>query len=302
MERPMWSASENKGLGGGLRDSLNDGLGGSLLFGTAGVPKSAKGTSSLAGIQRIVELGLDCMEVEFVKGVKMGAETAEKIGKKAEKLGVRLSVHAPYYVNLNAVEEGKRLASMERLIASARMAEKCGARSVVFHSGYYGKDDEETTFQNIKKGAQEVVSVLKAERSRVVLRPETMGKRRQFGSLEEILRLCREADGLAPCVDFSHIHAREGRGKANSYREFDRILRKIGRKLGKKGLNDMHIHVSGAEYSDRGELKHLMLDESDFRYDEWVQALIDHDVQGLVICESPIQEHDAILLKNLYTT
>ena len=278
------SASENK----------------NLLFGTAGVPKSTEGTSSLAGIQRIAELGLGCMEVEFVKGVKMGSDMAEKIGQKAKKLGVRLSVHAPYYVNLNAAEEGKRLASMERLLASARMAAKCGAESVVFHSGYYGKDDEETTFENIKRGAQEVVSILRAERSRVVLRPETMGKRRQFGSLEEILRLCREVDGLAPCVDFSHIHAREGRGKANSYREFDRILRKVERKLGKKALKNMHIHVSGVEYGNRGELKHLNLDESDFRYDEWVQALKDAEVEGMVICESPIQEHDAVLLKNLY--
>ena len=278
------SASENK----------------NLLFGTAGVPKSTEGKSSLAGIQRIVELGLDCMEVEFVKGVKMGSDMAEKIGQKAKELGVRLSVHAPYYVNLNAAEEGKRLASMERLLASARMAAKCGAESVVFHSGYYGKDDEETAFENIKRGAQEVVSILRAERSRVVLRPETMGKRRQFGSLEEILRLCREVDGLAPCVDFSHIHAREGRGKANSYREFDRILRKVERKLGKKALKNMHIHVSGVEYGNRGELKHLNLDESDFRYDEWVQALKDAEVEGMVICESPIQEHDAVLLKNLY--
>jgi len=234
--------------------------------------------------------------------VKMGTDTAERIGKAAGEMGVRLSVHAPYYVNLNAAEEGKRLASMERLIASARLAAKCGARSVVFHPGYYGKDDEEKTFQSIKKAAQEVASILRAERSRIVLRPETMGKKGQFGSLDEILRLCREVDGLEPCVDFSHIHAREGRGKANSYREFDRILRKLERKLGKNALKNMHIHISGTEYGHRGELKHLMLDESDFRYDEWVQALKDHEVSGMVICESPIQEHDAVLLKNLYNS
>lgn len=270
------------------------------MFGTAGVPKSTKGTSSFAGIQRIKELGLDCMEVEFVKGVKMGAETAERIGNAAREMDLKLSVHAPYYVNLNAAEEGKRLASMERLIASARMAQKCGASSVVFHPGYYGKGGEETTFLNIKKGTEEVASILRAERSGVVLRPETMGKRRQFGSLEEILQLCREVDGLLPCVDFAHIHAREGQGKANSYREFDRILRKIERKLGKKALKNMHMHVSGVEYSSRGELKHLNLDESDFRYDEWIQALRDHEVAGMVICESPVQERDALILKNLY--
>jgi deoxyribonuclease-4 len=290
MEGPTMSASEGSSSSG------------RLLFGTAGVPKSSGGTSSLAGIQRIKELGLDCMEVEFVKGVKMGADTAETVGAWAKELGVRLSVHAPYYVNLNADDEGKRLASMERLVASARIAVKCGAESVVFHSGYYGRDDEETTFANIKRSAQEVLSALRAERRRVVLRPETMGKKRQFGSLEEILRLCREVDGLAPCMDFSHIHAREGRGKANSYREFDRILRKIGKKLGRGALENMHIHVSGVEYGHRGELKHLNLDESDFRYDEWVQALKDNGVGGMVICESPIQERDALTLKNLYVS
>ncbi len=250
-------------------------------------------------------MGLDCLEVEFVKGVKMGGDTAEMVGKVAREKGVRLSVHAPYYVNLNAAEEGKRLASMERLLASARMAKKCGAESVVFHGGYYSKDGadrdrEERTFQNIKRGISEVLSILKAERSPVVLRPETMGKKSQFGSLDEILRLCREVEGLLPCVDFSHIHAREGRRKANSYREFDRILRKIGKKLGEESLRRMHIHVSGVEYNAKGEMKHLNLDESDFRYDEWVQALKDLGVEGMVICESPIQERDALMLKNLY--
>jgi deoxyribonuclease-4 len=273
-----------------------------LLFGTAGVPKSTDGTSTLKGIDRVAALGLDCLEVEFVKGTNMGGDMAEKIGATGREKGVRLSVHAPYYVNLNSPEEGKRLASQERLLQSARLAEKLGAESVVFHSGYYGRVRPEEAFQNIKSRIREVAYILKVERCPVVLRPETMGKKSQFGSLEEILRLCREVDGLLPCVDFGHLHAREGEGKANSYREFDRILRKIGKKLGRRALKNMHIHVSGIEYNDKGELKHLNLDESDFRYDEWVQALRDAEVEGLVICESPVQERDASMLKALYVT
>lgn len=285
---------------GGRGRSRSDVGGGELLFGTAGVPKSTRGTSTLEGIKRVSELGLDCLEVEFVKGVKMGGATAEKIAEVARECGVRLSLHAPYYVNLNSPEEGKRLASQERLLHSARLAEKCGAGSVVFHCGYYGRDDPGEAFENIKKGIKEVVSILKAERSPVVMRPETMGKRSQFGSLEEVLFLCREVEGLLPCVDFSHIHAREGTGKANSYREFDRILRKIERKLGTDAMKNMHIHISGVEYNSKGELKHVNLDESDFRYEDWVLALKDYGVEGMVICESPIQERDALMLKNLY--
>lgn len=269
-----------------------------LLFGTAGVPKSSAGTSTVSGIQRIAELGLDCLEVEFVQGVKMGGETAEKVDAAAKKFNVFLSVHAPYYINLNSEEEGKRLASQERILSTARLAEKFGAQSVVIHLGYYGRKKPETAYEAIKKGLEEVASILRKERCPVVLRPETMGKKAQFGSLEEVLLLCREVDGVQPCVDFSHIHARGG--KANTYLEFHRILTKIGKKLGDEALRNMHIHISGSVYNEKGEMKHVNLEESDFLFDEWVEALKDFDVRGMVICESPEQETDALMLKNLF--
>ncbi|MFC2166803.1 TIM barrel protein, partial [Acidobacteriota bacterium] len=208
-----------------------------LLFGTAGVPHSSPGPSSMAGIRHIADLGLDCMEVEFVKGVKMGGDTARKIAESAQKLGIRLSVHAPYYINLNSPDKGKWLSSQERILNSARLAALCGAENVVFHCGYYGNGSPEDAFQYIKKGLKEIASILKSERTPVSLRAETMGKKSQFGSLEEILFLCREVDGLLPCLDFSHIHARDG--KANSYLEFYRILTKISKKLGKESLSNL---------------------------------------------------------------
>ena len=269
-----------------------------LLFGTAGVPYSTAGTSTLEGIRQVKKLGLDCLEVEFVQGVKMGVDTAREIKAEAKRLGVVLSVHAPYFVSLNSPREGIRMMSQERLLRSARIAKELGALSVVFHCGYYGKDTPEDTFDTIKKGLEDVLSILRSERNPVVLRPETMGKRAQFGSLEEILLLCQELEGLLPCVDFSHLYAREG--KANSYLHFHRILTKVGKKLGESVLKNMHIHISGAMFNEKGEMKHLNLAESDFRYDDWIQALKDMNISGLVICESPIQETDALMLKKLF--
>lgn len=269
-----------------------------LLFGIAGVPRKTSSSSTLAGIQQITRLGLDCLEIEFVKGVKMGSDLAREIKKEAVENKVSLSVHAPYYVNLNSPEEGKRLVSQERLLSSARMAEKCGAKSVVFHPGYYGRSTPEAAFEIIKKGIMEIVSILRSERSSVIFRPETMGKKSQFGSLEEILLLCREIEGILPCIDFSHIHAREG--KANSYVEFQRIFKKIEKKLGGESLKNAHIHISGVEYIEKGEIKHINLKNSDFRYDEWIQTLKDSEVEGMVICESPNLEKDAMMLKNLF--
>jgi deoxyribonuclease IV len=269
-----------------------------LLFGTAGVPLSSDDSSSVQGIERTFALGLECQEIEFVNGVKMGLDTARKVAAKSAARGVRLSVHAPYFINLNSEDRGKRLQSQERILASARIAHACGAGNVVFHAGYYGKSSPEQTFAEIKKELSQVVSILRSERVPVILRAETMGKKSQFGSLDEILLLCREIDGLQPCLDFCHIHAREGR--FNSYDEFSRVLSKLEKKLGRAAVGNAHIHISGVHYSEAGELKHLNLQESDFRFDDWIRALRDSDVHGTVICESPNREEDALMLQSLY--
>ncbi|MFO7732869.1 MAG: TIM barrel protein [Candidatus Aminicenantes bacterium] len=269
-----------------------------LLFGTAGVPLSASEDSTLSAIERIHALGLDCLEIEFVKGVKMGLDTAGKVREKAASLGVRLSVHAPYFINLNSEDAGKRLASQERILKSARVGAACGATSVVFHAAFYGADPADRAYAAVKRELQTVMSILRSERLPITLRVETMGKRSQFGSLDEVLSLCREIDGLQPCLDFSHLHAREG--KVNSYEDFHRVLSKVARKLGPRALKNVHIHIAGIHYGDKGEIKHLDLEEADFRYDVWVEALRDLGVEGTVICESPNLEGDALMLKKLY--
>jgi deoxyribonuclease-4 len=269
-----------------------------LLFGTAGVPLSSTDASTFSAIEHIRAIGLDCLEVEFVKGVKMSRETADKIGRRAKEIGIRLSVHAPYFINLNSEDRGKRLMSQERLLNSARLAGVLGARSVVFHAGFYGRETPEKAYAEIKAELSQVLSIVRTERLGVTMRIETMGKRSQFGTFDEVLQLSKEIEGLRPCLDFCHLHSREGR--VNTYLDFQRVLGKVGKKLGREALQDLHIHIAGVHYNDTGELKHLNLQESDFRYNEWLKALRDVDAAGLVICESPNLEQDALFIKRLY--
>jgi deoxyribonuclease-4 len=271
-----------------------------LRFGTAGVPDTSPQTSTLSALQHLRELGLDCLEIEFVRGVKIGSDTAAKIKEKARALDISLSAHAPYYVNLNSPEIGKRLQSQDHLLRAARAAALCGAHSVVFHAGYYGASMPEKAHEAVKRELGQVLSVLRAERNPVTLRVETMGKASQFGTLDEVLTLCKELDGLQPCLDFSHMHARDGR--ANSYVDFHRTLRKVEKRLGKAALKRIHIHISGIEYNPKGEVRHLNLPDSDFRYHEWIRALGDFDVAGSVVCESPARESDAPMLRDIYRT
>ena len=159
-----------------------------MRFGTAGVPNCSKDRSTIGGIRTVRELGLDAMEVQFVRGVKMKVEMAKQVKDVAEELDVKLSVHAPYYINLNA--EGEKLkASVERLKKTVEIG-GVFAKDVVFHPGYYLKHSKDVTYRRIMDNLKQIVK-FSLERG-VMLRPETTGKPNQFGDLEETLNLCHE--------------------------------------------------------------------------------------------------------------
>jgi len=269
-----------------------------LLFGTGGTPHSAKTASTIDGIERSAELGLGCMEIEFVQGVKMGEAGARLVGETAARRGIKLTAHAPYFINLNAREPEKIRASQGRILQTARIASLCGAESIVFHTAFYLGDPPEVAYNTVRKHLGEIMDQLKRENNRVWVRPEIMGKVSQFGTPDEVLNLSTELERVAPCVDFTHWHARTGR--FNTYQEFASILLQIKERLGRAALDNMHIHVSGIAYGKKGEIKHLNLKESDFQYIELLKALKDYDVKGVVICESPNLEEDALLLQATY--
>ena len=272
---------------------------GELLFGTGGVPVSAKLRSTEAGIERIAELGLGCMEVEFVQGVKMSPEIAASVGELAARKKVVLTAHGPYFINLNSVEPQKVHMSKERILQTARIAALFGARSITFHAAFYLKSTPAETYAVVKKRLQEVMNTLQKEGNKVTISPEVTGRPSQFGTLEELLNLSSEIEGVALCIDFSHWHARTG--KANSYQEFSDILDRVEKKLGRRGLDNMHIHLSGIAYGNKGEIKHLMLPESDLQYGQLLKALKEQRAKGVVICESvPYLEQDALLLQETY--
>jgi deoxyribonuclease IV len=270
-----------------------------LLFGTGGIPHStSKPANLLNGLKRLSELGLGVTEMEFVYGVKMSEADASKVAVAAQKYHIKLTAHAPYYINLNAQENEKLIASQERLMQTARVASLCGANSVAFHAAFYMKEDPHVVYERIKKLLFGMVADLKRQNKYLWLRPELMGKHSQFGSLEELLSLCSEVEGIAPCIDFAHLHARTG--KYNTYYEFKSVLNQVEKRLGRAALDNLHIHLSGIQYSPSGELNHLNLRESDMQYSELLQALKEQSVSGVVICESPNLEEDALHLLETY--
>ena len=271
-----------------------------LRFGTAGIPSSVGGKKgSIDGVRRIRELGLDCMEVEFVQGVRMKETMAFEVGKVAKENDVALSVHGPYWINLNSSEPEKIEASRERILNSARIGHCFQATGVAFHPAFYMGATSKEIYPKVRKHLKELTAQLRKEKVGVRLDPETTGKGSQFGSLEETLRLAKDVKGVRPCIDFSHIYARNT-GQFNSYKEFCEILELVRTQLGHAALKDMHIHLSGIEYGPKGEKNHVILEKTTFDYKGVLKALKDFKAGGLLICESPILEEDALILQKTY--
>jgi deoxyribonuclease IV len=270
-----------------------------LCFGTAGIPLSAKEMGSREGIARVRELNLDSMELEFVRGVRMTKETALAVNDAAKKNRIVLTAHGPYFINLNSNEHAIIEASVKRILDTARVADICGGYSITFHAGYYLKMEKESVYDTIKKQLQRIVAALKNEEIEIWVRPETTGKETQFGSLNEIIRLSQEIENILPCVDFAHLHARSA-GKFNTKEEIKSVLADIEKGLGKEALQNMHIHMAGIEYTQKGERNHVNLKESDLNFREIIKQLRDFRCKGVVISESPNIEEDAILMKNEY--
>ncbi len=269
-----------------------------LLFGTAGIPVSCSGPT-IEGITSVHSLGLDAMELEFVHSINITKEKAPLVREAAQKNNIVLTCHAPYYINLNSAEAAKLRASEQRILNSCRICHACGGWSVCFHAGFYMGADARAVLGKIKESIKGIMKTLNDESIDIWVRPEISGKPSAFGNLEELIELSASIEHVMPCIDFSHLHARTN-GKNNSYDEFCTILEALEKSLGKAALHNMHIHMSGIEYTEKGERNHLILEESDMKYKELMKALKDFHVSGVLISESPNIEGDALLMKKTY--
>jgi deoxyribonuclease-4 len=270
-------------------------------FGTVGSPisTSKKPGGSVGAIFRIKELSLDALELGWVRAVRVTEETCAAIKLAGHDQDVLISIHAPYYINLNATYE-EWPNSRKRLMDAARYGNLAGATDIIFHPGsYFGKHPSEVLPLAIER-LQDCLEELTKAGNQVTLRPETMGKSAMLGSLEDTLAMSKVLPGVEPCIDFAHLHARPGDGSVNTYDEFSHILEVYGKTLGDKSLTHLHIHLSGILYGDKGEREHLLLKDSDLNLEDLFKALKAFNCGGRILSESPVMEDDALYMKDLW--
>ncbi len=273
----------------------------SLRFGTVGSPKATPPNpgGTVGGIKYAASIGLDALELAWVQGVRVSEATCMAIKQAAVENGIALSVHAPYYINLNGDEE-KWPRLRKYLIDAAHFGYLAGATDIIFHPGtYFGRPPEDVLKVAIPR-LQGCIEELRKDNNPVILRPEISGKAAMLGSLSDVLEMAKTIPGVIPCIDFAHLHARLGDGAMNTYEEWTQALDLYSNSLGKKALHNMHIHLSGINYGPKGEMNHLIMEEADLDFGNLFRALKDVGAKGRIMCESPVLEVDALKFKHMW--
>lgn len=270
-----------------------------LHFAVAGVPLASPKPGTCEGLKYARSIGIAAMELEWVQQVPKNAERMDEIRKCCEELGgMSLTVHAPYYINLNSPKQEIYDSSIRRILNALSMAQLAGAKSVCVHAAFYmGKDSADVT-DTIKKATELILKSKKKFFPDVNLGYETMGKPGQWGTLEEVLEVSKEF-GLYPTLDASHLHARYN-GKINSTAEFEEMFDTYQSYLGKDSLQQMHLHYSGIAYTEKGERKHLPFPESDAKWKDYLKVLKKRKIGGQLVVESPLLEEETLLLMKAY--
>ena len=278
----------------------------SAFFGPAGNSNSffAMGyKGSLQVPEYIEKMGLDAFEYQCGRGVNIGLEKAAELGLRAKEKGIKLSLHAPYYISMSSVEEEKRLNSLNYILASARAADAMGADRIIVHTGSCGKISRSQALVLAKDTMKKALDALDNEHlGHIHICPETMGKVNQLGTLEEVMELCLLDERLIPCIDFGHLNARD-LGLFKEFSDYEKVFEVMENRLGNDRMKNFHSHFSKIEYTTGGEKKHLTFDDTVYGpdFEPVMEIVAKRGCSPTFICESDgTQAEDAKQMKDYY--
>ena len=279
---------------------------GLIKFGPSGNSQAffdAGYTKSEDSAKWVKNLGLDCFEYSFGRGVNMSDAKAVELAAAFRDAGVEISVHAPYYINLANPDEEMAEKSIGYIINSAKKVVLLGGNRVVFHPASQGKATREEAVRLTKTRFLALCERIYAEGlERVKFCPETMGKIAQIGTVEEITEFCKTDVVLTPCVDFGHVNARE-QGSLKTEEDYERLLRYMTDGLGYERMKNFHVHFSKIEYSARGEIRHLTFDDTVYgpEFPPLAATLKKLGLEPYIVCESAgTQDIDALNMRKIY--
>lgn len=275
-------------------------------FGPAGSCEAfydAGNKSALDMPKWLKENGLSAFEYQCGRGVKISEDSAKILGNKAKENGITLSIHAPYYISLSSVEEEKRIKSVDYIMQTLKAARAMGAKRIVVHSGSCASI---TRAEAMALATDTIKMAIKAADEAgygdIHICPETMGKVKQLGTVDEVIKLCLIDERLIPTIDFGHVNSMTLGGLKNK-EDFEEVFNKIENKLGSERGKNFHVHYSRIEYTNAGEKKHHTFNETEYEpeFSPIAEIMAERGATPTIICESAgTQTMDSVAMQDIY--
>ncbi len=274
-------------------------------FGPSGNPDSfyASGHKSSAEMPEwLAGIGLNAYEYSLTRGVNIGEATARTIGVNANRFGIAMSVHAPYYISLATEDETTAANTMNHFLKSMEAARWMGADRIAFHMGGIGKLKRREAMELAKR---RLAAILEEAQKRGLTGPklaaETHGKVNQLGTVDEIIEVCKLSPQIIPLVDFAHLYAVAGGGFSQP-QDYGQVFEQIAMQLGDETARNLHVHFSSIEFTKGGEKRHWgFQDEFGPPYQPLMQWVAKQELAPRIICESAgTQSEDAKTMQDFY--
>ena len=279
-----------------------------MKFGPAGNCKTfydAGYKRTLEAPKWLSENGLDAYEYSFGKGFTLPDNTASLIADEMKKYNISISVHAPYYINFATPTEEMAEKSYGYVLESLRKLRILGGNRLVVHPASQGKMTRQEAVELCKERLTILRDkIIEAGFGDMYICLETMGKSAQIGTYEEILDFCTIYDKFIPTFDFGHINALT-QGTLKTADDFRKIIDRSIDVIGLERTKMAHVHFSKIEYSSKGEVKHLTMEDEVYgpEFEPFAMIAKEYDLNCVVICESKeFMGRDAILMKNIYNS
>ena len=286
-----------------------------VRLGPAGIPLSCKGRTIVEGMDDIISLGLETMEVQTVRMIApQHFEQYWQAGVLANKTEFEMNIHGPYYSELlgNRVERGRSLTKIESTLQAAKTI---NARHITLHAGHYGEmgrgraaneqlanvfagivdrvheiwhddDDIYPVFPWLKDGTPSKIGI------------ETSGRQELWGSLEEVLEVVNHVEGTVPVLNIAHIHSR-GHGSMRTSEDYGEMFDLVRETIGTK---EFYCHFSGVEHRTGNAMHYTQIKKSDLNFEPLAEFIVEEGgwLDITLISDSPLLEHDAMyMLQNI---
>ena len=220
-----------------------------------------------------------------------------EVGTLAKELDVNLTLHTPYYMKFTETEGDLVEKSKRGFKYGGVMANELDSNMIITHLGII---EENSSLEDVKnaviKNLREMRNWLnQTYEKEIKIGIETQAGEDVFGSLDEVLDICKKVSGTVPVINFAHVRVRD-EYPLEEPEDFGEVFRTCSNFV----ESEYYVNFSGVELRPRDEYRFTPIKRGDLSFEPLVEYLLESNENVTIISNSPLKEHDAMYMRVIF--